>query len=150
VRISVVDEDLLERLLPLIEDYQRFYRVEQIDHERNRSFFRQFVERRERGILHAVETEEGVVGFSTLYFSYSSALAAPIAVLNDLFVKGQCRGRGFGRALIEHAATYARDNGYARLQWLTAEDNRGAQGLYDRTAARRSTWFLYSLPLNTG
>ena len=40
IDISPLAADEFERLLPLIAAYQRFYEVEQIDEERNRTFFR--------------------------------------------------------------------------------------------------------------
>lgn len=143
--ITCVTRDDLPELLPLLADYQRFYGVADIDSARNHEFFAQFAVPNARGVLHVLRVDGVALGFSTIYFSFSSALAKPVAVLNDLFVAPEARGRGFGRALIEQAAVYARDAGYVRLQWLTRQDNAAAQGLYDAFGAKKSAWYFYAL-----
>ncbi|MGI3902071.1 MAG: GNAT family N-acetyltransferase [Janthinobacterium lividum] len=56
--------------------------------------------------------------------------------LQDLFVAEAGRGRGTGRALIEHVSVLAHAAGCARLYWLTHETNTEAMQLYDRVADR--------------
>jgi GNAT superfamily N-acetyltransferase len=52
--------------------------------------------------------------------------------LQDLFVDEAERGQGAARALIEHIAGAARDQGAFRLYWITKDDNVQARLLYDR------------------
>ncbi len=56
--------------------------------------------------------------------------------LQDLFVSPEARGTGVGRKLIEHVYGIARDQGCARVHWLTHETNTDAMLLYDRIAER--------------
>ena len=56
--------------------------------------------------------------------------------LQDLFVAAGGRGRGIGRALIEHVCALAREAGCSRVHWLTHETNTDAMVLYDRVAER--------------
>jgi GNAT superfamily N-acetyltransferase len=56
--------------------------------------------------------------------------------LQDLFVAGDARGRGLGRALIEAVYREARAAGASRVYWLTQETNHAARALYDRMAER--------------
>ena len=65
--------------------------------------------------------------------------------MNDLYVAEEARGQGVGRALIEAAATVARERGAHHLEWVTAPDNATAQRLYDSTGAERETWIAYEL-----
>jgi GNAT superfamily N-acetyltransferase len=46
------------------------------------------------------------------------------------------RGRGVGRALIEHVYTQARALGCSRVHWLTQETNTQAMQLYNQVADR--------------
>jgi len=39
---------------------------------------------------------------------------------------------------------YASARGYARLAWVTAQDNRAAQRFYERHGGRRGPWVSYS------
>tara|TARA_R110000824_G_scaffold118960_14_gene272304 strand:+ start:439033 stop:439485 length:453 start_codon:yes stop_codon:yes gene_type:complete len=70
----------------------------------------------------------------------------PVCYLEDLFVSEAARGRGVGRALIEHLAERGRNAGWLRLYWQTASDNITAQTLYDRLATR-TDWLRYELEL---
>ena len=143
--IVKIDTNNFEKVLPLIAAYQRFYEVADISEARNREFFSQFVASNERGILHGLNLDGAMVGFSTIYFCFSSALAKPVAVLNDLFVIPEQRGKGYGRALINHAAAYAGNLGIERLHWVTAQNNTVAQRTYDGMSAKKSAWFFYAL-----
>jgi GNAT superfamily N-acetyltransferase len=135
-----------EDVLPLIADYQRFYGVAQPDRARNREFFAQFVAPSEVGaLLGAWQTRAGLVGYACLYWTFSSVSAQPVVLMNDLFVVPAERGAGVGLALIDAARAVARSRGVDGVRWQTALDNRRAQRLYERTDAKRSTWFEYEL-----
>lgn len=56
--------------------------------------------------------------------------------LQDLFVAGDARGKGLGRALIEAVYEAARAAGASRVHWLTHETNATARALYDTLADR--------------
>ncbi len=134
----------LDEVLPLIREYQGFYGVEDIDDEKNKAFFSQFALNQDQGVLHLYRVQQQVVGFSTVYKGFSSTRAETVAILNDLFVQTEYRGKGYGKALLDHAITTAKSMGFSRLQWLTAESNQTAQRLYDECGAQKSAWFFYA------
>jgi GNAT superfamily N-acetyltransferase len=147
LEIGPVAADELERLLPLIAAYQRFYEVDEIDEGRNRDFFRRFLAPSEDGLLLGARDGGELVGYACLYWHFSSLSARESVLMNDLFVSEAARGRGVGRALIEASAAVARERGAAHLEWATAPDNHVAQRLYDSTGAERSEWIDYELEL---
>jgi GNAT superfamily N-acetyltransferase len=147
VEIAAVTAAEFERLLPLIADYQRFYEVEDIDEDRNRSFFRRFLAPSEDGLLLGARQRGEPVGYACLYWHFSSLKARETVLMNDLFVAAQARGRGVGRALIAASAAAARERGAAHLEWATAPGNVTAQRLYDSTGAKPSEWLEYELEL---
>lgn len=122
-----------ERLLPLVAEYQQFYRCEP-DEARNCEFFGQFLNSQERGVQFLGLHRDEAIGFATLYFVYSSSKATEVAVLNDLYVRPGHRGgrdRGFAGALMWHALTYGFARGYRAGQGETERSNLRGQGLYD-------------------
>ena len=156
LRIAPIVASELEALLPLIAAYQRFYDVaeEEIDDERNRSFFARFLAPSEDGMLLGAWRDAGgasgdrdLAGYACLFWTFTSLVPAETVLLNDLYVVERYRGRGVGRALIEAGATVARERGAQRLEWVTQPENRTAQRLYDQTGAKRSEWVEYELPL---
>jgi GNAT superfamily N-acetyltransferase len=144
IRVEPLEEADYERVLPLIAGYQRFYRARP-DDERNRVFFRRFLAPSDDGLLLAAWQGDQIVGFATLYWTFSSTHAAEAALMNDLFVAEGHRGEGIGLALIEASVAAARHRGMRHLEWFTALDNEPAQRLYDRTAAHRSGWYNYEI-----
>jgi GNAT superfamily N-acetyltransferase len=147
IEIAPLPAEEFEPVLPLIAAYQRFYEVERVDEERNRSFFRRFLAPSDDGLLLGARRGEEIVGFACLYWHFSSLAAAETVLMNDLFVCEAARDHGVGRALIEASAGVARERGAAHLEWATAPDNHTAQRLYDSTGAERSDWVEYELGL---
>jgi ribosomal protein S18 acetylase RimI-like enzyme len=145
VEIAPIAPEQFEELLPLIAAYQRFYEVEQIDGDRNRSFFRRFVAPSEDGLLLAARSDGQLVGYACLYWHFSSLEACESVLMNDLYVDVAARGQGVGRALIEASAEVAREREVPFVEWSTAPDNKTAQRLYDSTGAERSEWLSYEL-----
>ncbi len=144
--IAPVDAERFEGLLPLIADYQRFYRAEP-DTARNREFFRRFLAPSEVGLLLGARGGDGFLGYACLYWHFSSTRAADAVLMNDLFVVAAARGEGVGRALIEASAAVGRERGAAVLEWTTEPGNATAQRLYDGTGAARSEWVSYEIEL---
>ena len=62
--------------------------------------------------------------------------AGDYCYLQDLFTSVESRGKGVGRALIEHVYAKAAAAGATRVYWLTQENNRQAMLLYDRIAEK--------------
>ena len=141
--IEEVNNENIDEVLPLIKKYQEFYGCEYIDDEKNRLFFSQFINS-DQGVLHVYRCEDRAIGFSTIYQGYSSTRAESVAILNDLYVLPDFRGRGYGKQLVNHAVKSARARGYSRLQWLTAQDNAKAQKLYNELGTIRGSWFFYT------
>ena len=80
----------------------------------------------------AVAVDDGViVGFTTYNLQNSTWSENGHCYLEDLFVDSTVRGKGVGRALIEHVKNYAIENKCSRLYWNTDEDNATARKLYD-------------------
>jgi len=146
-RIEPVTEAQLEQLLPLISAYQRFYEVEDVDDERNRTFFARFIAPSDDGLLLAAWHDNDLLGYACLYWHFTSLVPAETVLMNDLFVTADARSQGVGRALIEASADVALSRGAHHLEWATAPDNKTAQRLYDKTGAERSEWVEYELDL---
>ena len=142
--IESVSEGNLEEVLPLIEQYQEFYQVKDISTSRNREFFSQFGEDSPFGCQFTFSESGKVIGFATIYFTFTSTIAAKVAVLNDLYTCPNHRGKGVARQLIEHSRQFAARNGAVRLQWVTAPSNETAQKLYDSMNTGKSTWHFYT------
>jgi GNAT superfamily N-acetyltransferase len=146
VDVTPLTGDDLDLALPLFAGYQRFYAAEP-DDDRNRRFFARFLAPSRDGLVLGAWVDGRLVGFACIYWTFSSTLAAEVALMNDLFVSEGSRGSGVGLALIQAAADSARARGMRHLEWLTAVDNDRAKRLYDRTGATSAEWTGYELPV---
>lgn len=142
--IEEVSEKNIEEVLPLIRAYQEFYKVADISDLKNKEFFSQFGSNNSSGCQFLYRDNSEVVGFATVYFSYTSTITAKVAILNDLYTSPKMRGKGIGKKLIEHCRKFAAHNHAARLQWVTAPDNEQAQKLYDSLDTKKSPWHFYA------
>ncbi|KAL9104297.1 MAG: hypothetical protein Q9163_000738 [Psora crenata] len=79
-----------------------------------------------------------------LYFpSYSTWRAAPGIYLEDLFIRPQYRGRGYGTALLRELAREVRRMGGARLEWSVLKWNEPSLRFYESEgigAKRMDEW----------
>jgi GNAT superfamily N-acetyltransferase len=85
------------------------------------------------------------LGFATIFWSWSTSIAARIGIMNDLFVAPAGRGTGLADALIAACVEECRQRGAAKLTWQTAPDNATAQRVYERVGATREEWVDYWL-----
>ena len=150
--IAPATRDDLDDALPLFAGYQRFYAGEARDDDHNRAFLSRFVAPSDDGLLLLARDDDdgGALGFANLYWTFSSTTAEEHALMNDLFVSDQARGKDVGHALIEAARAAAAARGMKDMSWMTALDNRRAQRLYERFDAERSVWFEYEVPTARG
>ena len=91
--------------------------------------------------------EDGeAVGFAVYFFNFSTWLGRPGLYLEDLFVKPETRGRGYGRALLVHLAKIARDHGCGRMEWAVLDWNEPAIQFYRKLGATPlEDWTVFRL-----
>ena len=91
------------------------------------------------------EVEGQVYGFANCVVHENTWETQPVCCLEDLFVLPSARGRGIGASLIEWLRNAMRAEGWARLYWMTRDDNLRARKLYDRFA-QADGFVRYVLP----
>jgi GNAT superfamily N-acetyltransferase len=78
-----------------------------------------------------VETDEHeVAGFAVWFLNYSTWTGTHGIFLEDLFVKPEFRGRGYGKALLVHLAQECVAKGYHRLKWSVLDWNQPSIDFY--------------------
>jgi ribosomal protein S18 acetylase RimI-like enzyme len=131
-------------LIELIKGYFGFYHAPFPGESKLRALLDALEADPDRGAQLVAEADGHLLGFATLYSCYDTLLADRILVMNDLFVDPAARDRGVGAALFDASLAYASAKGYARLDWVTAQDNHDAQRFYERHGGRRGRWVSYS------
>jgi GNAT superfamily N-acetyltransferase len=76
------------------------------------------------------------VGFALFFETYSTFLARRGLYLEDLFVKPEHRGRGYGKALLAHLARVAVERGCGRFEWAVLDWNEPSIAFYKSLGAQ--------------
>jgi len=75
--------------------------------------------------------EDGVeVGFAVFFHNFSTFLGKAGIYLEDLFVKPEHRGKGYGKALLKKLASIAVERGCGRLEWWCLDWNKPSIDFY--------------------
>jgi len=96
-------------------------------------------------VLLAFENETAV-GFAVFFHNFSTWLGRPGLYLEDLFVRPEDRGKGYGRALLIHLAKIARNRGCGRMEWAVLDWNEPAIQFYRKLGAKSmDEWTVFRL-----
>ena len=89
---------------------------------------------------------EKAVGFAVFFHNFSTWLGHPGLYLEDLFVRPEVRGKGYGRALLIHLAKVARERGCGRMEWAVLNWNEPAIDFYRKLGASPlDEWTVFRL-----
>jgi GNAT superfamily N-acetyltransferase len=91
-----------------------------------------------------VEVDGDIAGMAVWFLNYSTWQGKHGIYLEDLYVKPEFRGRGFGKALLQHLASICNERGYGRFQWWVLDWNSPAIEFYRSLGAEAmSEWTVY-------
>ena len=91
--------------------------------------------------------EDGVeVGFALFFHNFSTFLGRSGLYLEDLFVKPEFRGKGYGKALLKKLAQIAVERGCGRFEWSCLDWNKPSIDVYLSLGAQpMEEWTVYRL-----
>ncbi len=106
---------------------------------------RELFEQHRAEVLFAVVKGQEV-GFALFFHNFSTFLGRAGLYLEDLFVRPECRGKGYGKALLRQLARIARERGCGRMEWWCLDWNRPSIVFYQSLGARAmDEWTVYRL-----
>ncbi len=89
------------------------------------------------------------VGFALFFHNFSTWLGQPGLYLEDLFVKPEKRGKGYGRALLVDLAKIAYERGCGRMEWAVLDWNEPAIQFYRKLGGMPlEDWTVFRLTQN--
>ncbi len=148
MEIIKANREHIEEVSRLFDLYRQFYKCPP-DLELATRFISDRIKRGESDIFVAIDGDKAS-GFVQLYPSFCSVDAVKIYILYDLYVDASKRKSGTGEKLMNAATAWAKSNGAARLDLLTANDNLIGQHLYEKLGYKRDLedFYAYSLQVN--
>lgn len=102
-------------------------------------------EKKKAEVIFAIEN--GVeVGFALFFHNFSTFLGRAGIYLEDLYVLPECRGKGYGKALLKQLAKIAVKRGCGRLEWWCLDWNKPSIDFYLSLGAEpMSDWTVYRI-----
>ena len=100
---------------------------------------------RKAEVIFALEGEREV-GFALFFHNFSTFLGRAGIYLEDLYVRPECRGKGYGKALLKELARIAVERGCGRLEWWCLDWNRPSIDFYLSLGAEpMKDWTVYRI-----
>ena len=92
------------------------------------------------------EEDGAPMGFALFFHNYSTFLGRPGVYLEDLFVKSEARGRGYGKALLARLAAIANERNCGRVEWAVLDWNEPSINFYRSLGAvSLDDWKIFRL-----
>ena len=120
---------------PLFIGYLTFYK-RSLPQEVRDECWRRFMDEAHVVQAHGAFEGEKLLGIVHFFPHANTSLLQDVCYLQDLFTVPEARGKGVGRALIEHVYAEATRQNWCRVYWQTHETNAEAQVLYNKVADR--------------
>ena len=106
-------------------------------------------EKKKAEVLLAMEGDTAV-GIALYFYNFSTFLGRAGIYLEDLFVKEEYRGKGYGKALLKELARIAVSQGCGRLEWCCLDWNQPSIDFYlSLGATSMDDWIQYRLTGDT-
>lgn len=96
-------------------------------------------------VIFALEGEKEV-GFALYFHNFSTFLGRAGIYLEDLYVKPEYRGKGYGKAILKKLASIAVERGCGMLEWWCLDWNKPSIDFYRSLGAEpMDDWTVYRI-----
>jgi len=137
--------DDLNDLSELMYEYiVGFYKKPRPDIEKLHQLIQTLLQKKE-GVQFVAEQEGKLIGFATLYFTFSTMKADRYTVMNDLFVIEPLRDTEVEAHLFLECQRYTQEHQFTHMSWITAADNKRAQRFFDKMGGVQGDWINYTI-----
>ena len=100
-------------------------------------------------VIFAVEDGKEI-GFALFFHNFSTFLGRAGIYLEDLYVRPEYRGKGYGKAILKKLASIAVERGCGRLEWWCLDWNKPSIDFYLSLGAEpMSDWTVYRIAGDT-
>ncbi len=90
------------------------------------------------------EYKKEPMGFALFFHNFSTFLGKPGLYLEDLYIRPEMRGRGYGKTLLSFLAKLAKDRDCGRFEWWCIDWNEPSIQFYKSIGAEAmDEWTVY-------
>lgn len=140
------DVPLILRFIRELADYERLLDEVVADEATLETWL---FDKQKAEVIFAMEGE-AEVGFALFFHNFSTFLGRSGIYLEDLYVRPEFRGKGYGKAILKKLASIAVERGCGRLEWWCLDWNRPSIDFYLSLGAEpMSDWTVYRIAGDT-
>ena len=144
MKIRPAQQDEVGIVLQLIHDLALYEKApNEVEATENELLETIFVDNA-RVFCDVVDVNGEIAGMAIWFLNYSTWQGKHGIYLEDLFIKPEFRGKGYGKALLKHLAKVCDERGYGRFQWWVLDWNSPAIEFYKSLGAvAMDEWTVY-------
>jgi GNAT superfamily N-acetyltransferase len=144
IRRAVAGDE--ELILTLLVEFAEYEKLTHAFHLTKEIIARDFFGPAPAAFCYVAHKGGKPVGLATWYWIYATFAASRGIFLEDLYVRAEHRGSGYGKALLAHLAKEALANGAIRIEWSVLNWNKPSIDFYERLGAKPNTeWTIYRI-----
>ncbi|MDR2514189.1 MAG: GNAT family N-acetyltransferase [Christensenellaceae bacterium] len=92
------------------------------------------------------EDEGRAAGYALFFYNFSTFTGKKGLYIEDIYLRPECRGKGYGRAFFKELSKIARAEDCSRMEWNCLRSNEPSLGFYEALGAeRQEEWVLHRL-----
>ena len=95
------------------------------------------------GDIFVAIDDDKIVAMVNMLYTYSTALGAKVAMLEDMVVEPQYRAKKIGSQLLSYVSKHLKQEGFKRVTLLTDADNTQAHNFYEQNGFELSTMVAF-------
>ncbi len=144
MKIRAAKREEVGVILTLIKDLAEYEKAPDAVEAKESDLLKTIFAENQKVFCEVVEVEGEIVGMAIWFLNYSTWQGKHGIYLEDLYIKPEFRGRGYGKALLQHLAAICNERGYGRFQWWVLDWNSPAIEFYRSLGAEAmSEWTVY-------
>jgi len=133
----------------ILDSILELARYERLEHEvvATTQLLREWLFEKEKAEVLLAEVDGAVVGSALFFHNFSTFLGRAGIYLEDLFVRPEHRGKGYGKAILQKLAAITLERGCGRLEWACLDWNQPSIDFYTKRmqAVPMEEWTVYRL-----
>jgi ribosomal protein S18 acetylase RimI-like enzyme len=134
----------IESLLSLLGEYHEQEGLKRHSKERTRQALEELFGDPRRGRVVLAELDGQAVGYALVVRRFSFEWTSEVAVLDEIFVRGKAREKGFGRRMLAFVEEYVASEGLPSITLEVNIHNVGAREFYRQVGFQRVDREIYA------
>jgi GNAT superfamily N-acetyltransferase len=130
LRLEPATLDDLPELVELLHDLFSMEADFVPDKDKQTRGLRLILEEPSRGRIFVLRNDHQIIGMINLLITISTAEGGFVLLLEDVVIRRDHRGQGYGSKLLEHAIKFAKMKNFLRITLLTDRDNAASKKFY--------------------